>query len=441
MKKINFKKEFGQIKSSTFSNILDDIKFKEIIENESVNWQENIYPPRITLEAFIKQVLNPDHSCKKAVAEINADRVSLGEEPGTFNTGPYCKARQRLSEDMIKKLALATGARLNEHNDNNWKWKGRDVKLADGTTMIMPDTTENQAKYPQSESQSVGCGFPIARCVAVTSLSVGTVLGIAIGSYAGKETGEHALFRDLMHLYSEGDVMLADRYYCSYYLIAEMLKKGVDVVVQIHASRKHDFRKGVRLGEKDHIVKWERPNRKSWMSKEEHLAFPEEITIRETYIKGKVIVSTLLDEKEITKKDIQDLYDERWSIESDLRSIKETMQMDMLRCKSPSMVRKEIYTHLLAYNLIRIVMAQAAELKKTSPRSISFKGACQVIDSFRPILLRARRSSLGAIYKKMLIGIACDPVGNRPGRSEPRVIKRTKTKYAKMTKHRKQYKK
>ena len=441
MNNICINKEFLQKDHLPFGDILNQVQFKKIVEEATVHWQEKVYPPLVTLEAFIKQTLNADHSCKKAVADIIAKRVANGEEPPTFNTGPYCKARQRLPEDMIRKLAFATGKSLNDHKSNTWNWRGRDVKLADGTTLTMPDTPENQAEYPQPKSQKEGCGFPMARCVAVISLSVGAVLGAAIGPYAGKETGEHALFRQLLDLYSEGDIFLADRYYCSYYLIAELQKKGVDVIFQIHASRQIDFRKGTSLGENDHIVVWKRPNKKPWMTKEEHQAFPETITVRETNIDGKVIVSTFLDPIDMTKADIKDLYSDRWSIEVDLCSIKDTMQMSMLRCKTPSMVRKEFYTHLLAYNLIRIVMAQAAKVKKTFPRSISFKGTLQIIESFKPTILAATRKDLKDVYRCMLKAIACDPVGHRPGRSEPRAVKQKHKKYDKLQKPRAEYKK
>lgn len=440
MNKMSINKEFLQKNDLPFGDILNQVQFKKIIE-ENVHWQESVYPPIVTLEAFIKQTLNPDQSCKKAVADLCAKKATNGEKLSSFNTGPYCKARKRLSENMIKELAFATGDSLNKHNLNRWKWRGQDVKLADGTTFTMPDSPENQAEYPQPDSQAEGCGYPMARCVAVISLAVGTVLGAAIGQYAGKESGEHALFRELLDLYNKGDILLADRYYCSYFLIAELLKKGVNVILQIHSSRKVDFRKGHKLSEKDHIVTWPKTAKGKWMTEKEYKSYPDTITIRETEINGKVITSTFLDPEDMTRQDIKELFVKRWTIEVDLLYIKEVMKMDKLRCKTPSMVRKEIYTHLLAYNLIRIIMAQAAKVEKTSPRSISFKGTIQIVTSFRHLILTVKGKQLKRIYRHMLYLIATDPVGIRPGRSEPRAVKTRNKKYEKLKKPRSEYKK
>jgi hypothetical protein len=256
----------------------------------------------------------------------------------------------------------------------------------------MPDTDANQSEFPQAASQKPGVGFPIARAVAVVSCATGAALDLALGPYCGKGTGEHALLRELLPNFFPGDVALGDCYYCSFFLLATLIASGVDAVFPMHAARDCDFRTGKKLGEKDQVSTWLKPPRPSWMDKETYAAYADEIVVRETEVvlenkeyrtEPLVLVSTFLDPKHTTKQDIVDLYDRRWLIELDLRAIKSNMQMDVLRGKTPDMVRKEVWAHLLAYNLIRKVMAQAAEVHGKNPRKMSFKLAQQSIESFR----------------------------------------------------------
>jgi hypothetical protein len=309
--------------------------------------------------------------------------------------------------------------------------------LVDGTTVSMPDTPENQKMYPQPEGQKEGVGFPIARLVAIISLSCGAVLDVAIGPYKGKETGEHALLRQILGSISAGDIILGDRYYCSYFLIAMLQRLGADAVFQIHGSRKSDFRRGKRLGKKDHIVTWEKPKqRPDWMDESMYRQMPDTLTMREIEINGKVITTTLLNPTEVTRKEIGELYTKRWLIEVDFRFIKTVLQMDILRCKTPDMVCKEILVHLLAYNLIRTVMAQAAYRYNLPPRTLSFKGTLQQLNAFKDTLLCADEKSLPDFYKYLLEAISSQHVGDRPGRSEPRAVKRRRKPYPLLTKPR-----
>jgi hypothetical protein len=262
-------------------------------------------------------------------------------------------------------------------------------------------------------------------------------LAVAIGPYKGKETGEHALLRQILDSISAGDIVLGDRYYCSYFLIAMLQRLGADSVFQIHARRKSDFRRGKQLGKKDHIIIWEKPKqRPDWMDNATYLQMPDTLTIREIKINRKVIITTLLNPKEVTIKEIGELYTKRWLIEVDFSSIKTVLQMDVLRCKTPGMVRKEIYVHLLAYNLIRTVMAQAAHRYNVSPRTLSFKGTLQQLNALKDTLLCADEKSLPDLYEHLLKAISCHRVGNRPGRREPRAIKRRRKPYPLLTKPR-----
>ena len=309
--------------------------------------------------------------------------------------------------------------------------------LVDGTTVSMPDTPENQKAYPQPESQKEGVGFPIARLVAIISLSCGAVLDVAIGPYKGKETGEHALLRQILGSISAGDIVLGDRYYCSYFLIVLLQQLGADAVFQIHARRKSDFRRGKRLGKNDHTIIWKKPKqRPNWMTESIYCQMPDTLTIREIKSNKKIITTTLLDPKEVTRKELGELYTKRWFIELDFRFIKTVLQMDVLRCKTPDMVCKEIWVHLLAYNLIRMVMAQAAHRYDVSPRTLSFKGTLQQLNAFRETFLHTSEKHLSITYGYLLEAIANHRVGNRSRRSEPHAVKRRRKPYPLLTKPR-----
>lgn len=426
------KKRFLQQEGLPFNDILSQEHLQQIVLEEVGEYRDRVYPPMVTLAAFISQVLDEDHSCRGSVARVRADTVARGETPCSAATGAYCKARMKLPENLIWRIMRDTGQNLHDSSKTIWKWKGRNVILADGTTVSLPDTPENQYAFPQPDSQEQAVGFPIVRMVGLISLSAGSVLDLALGPYQGKETGEHALLRQMLDTLLPGDVLLADRYYCSYFLIAQLQAMGVDVVFQNHASRQSDFRRGKRLGKHDHLVTWNKPQRPAWMDKETYQAMPNTLTVREVKNKKMVIVTTFLEPKTVTKKEIIALYSKRWNVEIDLKFIKEILHMDILRCQTPQMVRKEIGVHLLAYNLIRTVMAQAACLYNISPREISFKGAIQSLNAFQDkIILLPERST--ELYEALLQGIASHRIGNRPGRSEPRAVKRRPKPFPRLT--------
>ena len=395
-------------------------------------FRDRIFSPVVTLSAFIAQVLSEDHSCAWAVAQVNAERVAQGKKPCSPDTGAYCQARQRLPKSLILQLLRETGAKLHQDTLSDWQWRGRRIILADGTTVSMPDTPENQAEFPQPASQKPGLGFPLARLVVLLSLATGGVLDVAVGPNKGKKTGEHALLRQILDVLETGDILIADRYYCSYFLLAILRQMEVDAVFQIHASRRVDFRRGRRLGKRDHIVEWSKPVRPDWMDLDTYEAMPPKLSIRETMVGGFVLVSTFLDPKEVTREELGNLYKLRWTVEVNLKFIKEIMKMGILRGKSPEMVKKEIGVHLLAYNLIRTVMAQAAERRGITPNTISFKGALQQMDAFTDKIAYATGDGRVRLLDEMLRAIAHRRIGNRPGRSEPRAVKRRPKPYARL---------
>ena len=403
------------------------------IISECREFRYRIYSPIKTIFTFVKQVLNPDKSCRNAVVGVIAEQISSEETSDgilpSINTGPYCKARKRLPRETLHELVCETGSSAVLAAPKSWNWSGRPVKLVDGTTVTMADTKENQQEFPQHGNQKEGVGFPIMRLVAVMSLSTGTVIDYAFAAHKGKGTGEHSLFREILGCITAQDILLGDCYYPSFFLMADLIQRKADGVFQGQAQRHYDFRRGDSLGPKEHLVKWEKPAKPKWMDQETYDAIPNEITVREFKVKGKVYVTTLLDHKKCHKNEIAKLYKSRWQVEIDLRSIKSILNMEHLSCKTPDMINKEIAAHMLGYNIIRIIMAEACIKHGPNPNKVSFKGALQLLNQFMPHFILIKESKRREIYHKMLSQIVLINIGNRPGRIEPRAVKRRKKSF------------
>jgi len=306
--------------------------------------------------------------------------------------------------------------------------------LVDGTTVLMPDTVENQRSFPQQSCQKQGLGFPIARIVGITSLSVGSVTAYCLGAFQGKGSGETSLFSQLISSISKDELLLADRYYCTWAIIALLQQQGSHFLVQNHAQRKPDFRVGKRLGTKDHLVGWKKPKRKpDWITATEYKALPEEIIIREVKVNGRVYVTTLFDEKKYSKKELAEFYRQRWTIELDFRSLKTHMKMDMLRCKSPEMIEKEIAVNLLAYNLIRVNIARAVKAEGGIPRQISFMTTVQLFNQKISLSLTLTKKVLQHVIDGIFKAIASIAVGQQKRQKQPRAIKRRPKSYPLLT--------
>ena len=291
-----------------------------------------------------------------------------------------------------------------------------------------------------------GVGFPLARVVGVISLVSGAVLGMAMAPWSGKGTGEHALLRQLMHIFQKGDVILGDAYYASFFLIALCLAMGVDVVFPAHGSRGKGSERGKRLGKGDYLVSWKKPQRPTWMDKETYQQFPESIEVRETKVILKrpgfqdettTLVSTFKDSRSVNAEDLKQLYRYRWFIEVDFRSIKTIMQMDVLRGKTPEMVRKEIWAHLLAYNLVRKEMLQAAIKYNRNPREMSFKVALQMMGAFLQAGVLSPDNH--EVYERFQKAIVSKKIGGQKRLPEPRVIKRRPKAFPRLQKPRHLY--
>ena len=419
-----FCRRFAQGPGAALGQVIPQQSLMQWIKEEAGKRRERVYGPLQTLLLFIEQVIGADQSCQDAVARGLSQRVAQGLSPCSLNNGPYCKARARLALSLIERLGREIGARLNVAQPDAWRWRGREVKLIDGTTVSMPDTAANQSEFPQSKNQKAGLGFPLARLVAIISLSCGAVLEWATGPCEGKRTGETAQLWQLVPHFRAGDIAIADRYFSGYFMLAWLIRHGVDVVVRQHQLRHTDFRRGRRLGTKDHVVAWARPQRPAWMDATTFAMMPETLYLREARVGGLTLVTSLVEAAQVSKKELLVLYHARWQVELDLRSIKTVMQMGVLRCKSPEMVKKEIAVHLLAYNLIRAVMAQAAFLGHVLPRQLSFKATLQLVRAFEESLRHAPRGRLALRRAYLLAGVARLRLPDRPGRVEPRAVKR-----------------
>jgi hypothetical protein len=446
------RRQFLQDGDLPFTNVLTEEVLTQALAAVT-GWLDRIFSPLVTLWVFLGQVLGADHSCRAAVARLIALRLAQGQRPCSAETGAYCQARKRLPESFFADVARQTGQALEADVDPQWLWKGRHVYLFDGTTVTLPDTRENQEAYPQVYNQQPGVGFPIARVAALISLACGAIVNLGVCRYAGKGQGEVSLLRQLWDVLRPGDVLLTDALMANWANIVMLKERGLELVGRLNkAHRTADFRRGKRLGPQDHIVPWRKPTSIRSLDRQSYQALPESITVRETKFrvvqpgfrtKAVVVVTTLLDPRQATQDELAALYRARWNNELDLRSIKSTMQMDELRCKTPELVRKEIWAHVLAYNLIRTVMAQAAATHDVLPRSISFKGTMQTLEAFQPLLElqadRGRAHRLG-LYEDLLRAVATHRVADRPDRFEPRVKKHRRNHYGWLTEPRSEVK-
>jgi hypothetical protein len=450
---VQFEQTFGPFLNDPglpFANVLSAAEVEQAFVEAGVAFgssKRSVFTPALTLWAFLSQVVQPAKSCSAAVLRVATLLVALGGSPCALDTAAYCRARAKLPAVVIRKLALQVSRRLEEALANDWLWQERHVALVDGTTMTMPDTEENQKAFPQPTSQKPGLGFPMIRMVLLLSLATAAVTGMAYGPYKGKETGETALLRQLLDDVTAGTVLLADRYYCSYWMVAMARQRQLDVVFRLHQLRKYDFRIGWRRGPDDHTVVWAKPARPEWMDEATYAALPEELFIREVRyrvttpgfrVRQLIVATTLLNAHDYPSEVLADLYRDRWHVELDIRAIKQSLQMDHLRCQTPFMVEKEIWAHMLGHNLLRKVAVQAAQERGVHPREVSFtatKDAVSAAWSQWTVAEAAERVRQG---QQLLPTIGQARVGNRPDRSEPRAKKRRPKEYPLLNKPRKE---
>jgi hypothetical protein len=429
---------FARSEGLPFANVLTEATILHVLNEHGVTYRDRVFGPVVTIWGFLSQVLSDDHSCRDTVSRIIAHRAANRIPVCSPNTASYCKARSRILTPVFRTLATQTAEELQTSVPDEWKWNGRSVFIADGSHVSMPDTPENQAEYPQPPTPQAGLGFPLARITVLLSLATGACHDLAIAPYAGKGTGETTLLRTMYGSLKRGDVLLADALFDNYFLICELFERGIDLVARAQHQRVgSETVEGSPEGE---ILVWQRPNKPRGMTGEQYRRYPKTMLMRQVAVDARDknnrveqfhVITTILSAS-IDGKQIGDLYERRWDGEVDIRSIKSTMKMGVLRCKTPEMVRKEIWAHLLAYNLLRTAMAVAAEENGIEPRQVSFKGAKQTVTAFAPKIEAARPEDRETLIKAMLVAIASHRVGNRPGRWEPRARKRRPERAARL---------
>jgi Transposase DDE domain len=413
-----------------FANVLTEANIFDVLNDHGIKYRDRVFNPVTTIWGFLSQVLSDDHSCRDAVARVIAHQAASGTKVCSPNTASYCNARSRLRTDVLRTLTMRTAQELQGGTLQEWKWNGRNVFIADGSHVSMPDTPQNQANFPQPPQQQPGIGFPLARLTVLLSLATGACHDVVMAPYAGKGTGEKTLLRQMYDTLKPGDVLLADALFDDYFIASELRQRGIELVTR--AQRQRVETATVQRRPDGDVIVWQRPNKPRGMKGEQYRTYPKVLLMRQVSVDARdkdnraeqfKVITSILDPT-IDGGQIGKLYERRWAGEVDIRSIKSTMKMDVLRCKTPEMVRKEIWTHLLAYNLLRTVIAVAAAENGIEPRQVSFKGAKQVVTAFAPKLEAARPKDRAALIDAMLTAVAYYRVGNRPGRWEPRAWKR-----------------
>jgi len=387
------------------------------------------YPPETITMMMVSSILSGDDSLASAVIRNNAYLVAQNLVPASTNTAAYSDARTRLKPEVLIQAAQQIAQKINTEIPLSKTWGGFAPFTIDGSTITADDTPDNQEVFPQHGMQKEGVGFPIIRVLLLQSLLTGMVYNADYSAFQGKGTGEMALARSVFPNLPKNTLLLGDRYFPSYFVLAYLIKHGFHGVFQSHAARDVDFRQGEKLGTLDHIVEWIKPQKPNWLSQEEYDAYPEAIKVREVDIYDKigksnrfVIVTTLLDNKNFHKRKLANFYKSRWKIELALRDLKDTFGMAHIAAKSPEMIKKVFWATILAYNILRWHILNAATLYGTSIDNVSIKRASTIMTQNSLSILTPK--DLPDLFSKLYFQILQVPVGNRPGRSEPRSVKR-----------------
>jgi hypothetical protein len=415
--------------------------------DEGPNSREQIYSVRRTFFGFLYQVLNPDCPCREVVRQVQSLFALLSPRRISQATGAYCQARGRLPIDSLARLRCAVAAHAERAAQ---LWKGFCVKVIDGTGISMPDTLKNQRAYPQSREQKPGCGFPFMKVVGVFSLATGALLDYAKGN---KHQHELSLLHRLLDQFKPGDLALADRGFSCYTLVALLWMKKVPALFRLHHARGGDLRKGKRLGSHDRLVVWKKPQnweRPRYLPLALWNAIAPELPVRILRFslsragyrtRSLTLVTTLVDAQLYPAEQLALLYAKRWQIELWFRDIKTSMGMEVLRCQSPKMIHKELEMFFIAYNLIRCLMIQASQAYEVEIQRLSFKGTVDGVRQFSVAIAQAHsRKKQKQLINQLLQTIAEDLVPDRPGRREPRAVKRRPKPGAWLTKHRHKFK-
>jgi len=396
--------------------------------------RRRLFSKENTFWAFLSQVLDADGGCQEVVRKLQALAAMKSKSLPSSSTSAYCQARKKLESDELEAILQHTSDRLQLKHASG-SLKDRRVIVVDGTGLSMPDTAENQKIWPQQKNQKPGLGFPQASLCACFNLTSGGLLSYELGN---KKSHELPMLRKQLDTFTKGDIFLGDKGFCSFFDVDSFIKKGVDSVITLARRAPVSEIKSVKvLGKDDLLVHWKKPVRSkaSSYSLEDWKKLPENLLLRQIKVTVKqsgyrvkqfYIITTLLDADKYPANDIADIYYQRWDVELFFRDIKTTMGMDILRCKSPDMVRKEILMHLIAYNCIRCFMLEAADREKVEVKAISFKASVQALRQWEPHFNQVnmnpqkQKEYIQLLYES----IAGKIIPYRPGRSEPRAVKR-----------------
>jgi putative transposase len=442
-------RSFAQADTPPTFDLLDQDDIQQACHRHGVHFgsgPDEVWSPALTLWTFLWQVVGSAKTCTAACARALTWRLALGLPPCSTNTGAYCKARHKLPEPLLRQLTLDLADRLEDYLPRRWLWRGRHVRIVDGTVCTAADTPANQQVFPQRDRVPPGAGFPLVRLVVLFSLATACCTNAAIGPYQGKGAGETTLARGLLDRLLPGEVLLGDRLFATYWLIAWVLARQADAVFRLHAHRGRDgnsrsSRLVQVLGVQDNLVVWQRPRRPEWLDEATYAQMPQQLRLRIVWRHVAVpgfrteevaLVTTLTDAGEYAAEELVGLYRQRWAAELDLRSLKQTMKMEHLVCKSPDMVRKEVWAHLLGYNLIRATQAQAAQQQGALPRRLSFAAAKQTLEQMRELLTWAEGTCRAAVVRALWVALSEHEVAERPDRVEPRRIKRGPKQYPRL---------
>jgi len=440
-------RSFAFREGAPFTGLLSPSFFQAIADKHEAHFgqgQGDTYNAPVTTWAWLSQVLSPVKSCVAASARVLVLCASLSRPLPSANPGAFCKARCKLKAAFLKDAALRLGQSVEQNAPPYWRWKRRPVKVVDGTLLRMPDTPANLQQYPQQRSQKPGTGHTSMRLVVLLAFATACLLGAACGAYRGKGTGEMPLLWSLWDHLEAGDVLLGDRYYGCYLLLAGLPLRGVDGCFRLPVHKEKSFASGQRLGPDDWLQTWGKPCRPRWLDRATWDALPEQTLVRVLRLRvGRpgwrcrevYLATTLLDAVAYPASEVAALYLARCNAELDIRSLKAGLGLSMLTCKTPQMVEAELWAHLLGYNLTRCVMAQAALDRGCCPRQLSFAGAVQTLEAFR-WLLCCGDNGPETLGQMLSAALATHRAGNRSGRFEPREVKHRQRKYPELRKSR-----
>ena len=402
---------------------------------------------RLVFWTFLWQIAQAGASCREAIRQAQClCRLRFHKVPAAA-TSPYCQARGQLPLECLEAVQRAVVHESEEALCRKDLWCGHHVRAIDGTTVTLEDTQPNQKAYPQQSAQKPGCGFPILRLVALFSVATGMMCGWATGTW---HQHEMMLVSLLWEYLRAGEVLLGDRGFCSWGLLAQCQQRGIHAVLRARGRRRCDFRNGQRISPDERWVRWSKPRQPSAsIPLEEWNALPQELTLRLVRCRLKVrgfrttqilLVTTLLDSGKYPPLALGQLYLRRWDMELSLRHLKTTLQMEHLSTKTPATLMRELHMHLLVHNLVRRVMLQAARVHGVALSRISFAGTLASCRRFGEALLQARsRHQRHQLLLELWRVIAVDTVPWRPGRREPRALKRRPKPYPWLTAHRSVY--